>query len=376
MLRYSKSDACKFFKVYSEYDEGYLTDFYRFVDEKGRRYRLGDLTNPNKNRPNLTYEFLGVTRVWRWTRPRMEAAWREGLVYQSKPGAVPQFKRYLDQMKGQPLSDNWGDIEHLHGSNLEALGYPTQKPEALLERVIGSSSNEGDMVLDPFCGCGTAIAVAQRLNRQWIGIDITHLAIGLIKSRLRDAFGDEITKTYEVIGEPVSVPDAAELAKEDPYQFQWWALGLVGARRAEQRKGADQGIDGRLYFHDEGESGKTKQIIISVKSGHVSVAYVRDLRGVIEREKAEIGVLISLEDITKAMQTEAASAGFYKSISWQQNFPRLQILTIEELLAGKGIAYPHMSNVTFKRAPAARGAGAEQLPLSEASGTPVRGKRK
>ncbi len=300
----------------------------------------------------------------------MEKAWRDGLVYQSKMGAVPQLKRYLDKMKGQPLSDNWDDIEHLHGSNLEGLGYPTQKPEALLERILKSSSEEGETVLDPFCGCGTSIAVAQRLNRKWIGIDITHLAIGLIKSRLRDAFGEAVKETYKVIGEPTALPDAEELAKEDPYQFQWWALGLVGARRAEQRKGSDQGIDGRLYFHDEGEGGSTKQIILSVKSGHVNVAQVRDLRGFIEREKAEIGVLITLEDATKPMRTEAAAAGFYKSLYGQDKYPKLQILTVAELLGGKSIAYPqHSHNVTFKRAPRAETPQAEQLTLAPSDET-------
>ncbi len=147
-------------------------------------------------------------------------------------------------------------------------------------RIIKASSNEGDTVLDPFCGCGTAVAVAQRLNRNWIGIDITHLAINLIKKRLRDAFGEEVAKTYEVIGEPESLADAQQLARDDPYQFQWWALALVGARPHEKKRGADAGIDGRLYFHDD-KSGKSKQIILSVKSGGVSVPFVRDLRGVL-----------------------------------------------------------------------------------------------
>ena len=182
-----------------------------------------------------------------------------------------------------------------------------------------------------------------------------------------------LRKTYKVIGEPVSATDATGLAKEDPYQFQWWALGLVGARRAEQKKGSDQGIDGRLYFHDEGQSGKTKQIILSVKSGHVSVAFLRDLRGVIEREKAEIGVLLTLEDATKPMITEAASAGFYKS-PWG-NHPRIQILTIAQLLEGKGIDYPHPSNVTFKRAPKAEAPLPEQMQLDDTE-APAKNPRK
>jgi SAM-dependent methyltransferase len=267
-------------------------------------------------------------------------------------------------MPGTPFGNVWDDISPINSQAQERLGYPTQKPEALLERIIEASSNKGDIILDPFCGCGTAISVAQRLERKWIGIDITHLAIGLIKSRVRDAFGDDVAKTYRVIGEPASLPDAAELAKEDPYQFQWWALGLVGARSADQKKGADRGIDGRLLFHDRSvTSGRTKQIILSVKSGHVSSRDVRDLRAVIDREKAEIGVLITLETPTKPMKTEAASIGFYKS-SWGTH-PRLQILTIAELFQGNGIDYPRPANVTFKRAPKAQTPVAEQLKLPD-----------
>jgi hypothetical protein len=285
---------------------------------------------------------------------------RSGKLIHRRTG-MPRLMQFADEMPGIPLQDLWDDI--VPESGALDLGYPTQKPEALLERIIKSSSNEGDIVLDPFCGCGTTISVAQRLKRQWIGIDITHLAIGLIKSRLRDGFGDGIFGTYRVIGEPVSLPDAASLAHDDPYQFQWWALGLVGARRSDQKKGSDQGIDGRLYFHDE-ENGRTKQIILSVKSGHVSVRDVRDLRGVIDREKAEIGVLLTLEDATRPMLIEAASADFYKS-PWGSH-PRLQILTVAELLAGRKIDYPPALNVTHKRAPRAEAAVAEQLTLTPA----------
>ena len=179
----------------------------------------------------------------------MIQALNDGLVIQPHPGAIPRFKRYLDEQDGKPIGDVWMDFPPINSQAQERLGYPTQKPEALLERIVKASSNEGDVVLDPFCGCGTAVAVAQRLNRQWIGIDITHLAITLIRHRLKDSFGDSVK--FKVIGEPVSIPDAGTLAKNDPYQFQWWALGLVGARPVEQKKGADKGIDGRLYFHDE-----------------------------------------------------------------------------------------------------------------------------
>jgi len=268
------------------------------------------------------------------------------------------------------IAKDWWEIPSVGSADKQRLGYPTQKPEKLLEKIIMASSNEGDIVLDPFCGCGTTIAVAQRLNRHWIGIDITHLAITLIKHRLHDAFGATIS--YQVIGEPVSLPDAKTLAKEDPYQFQWWALGLVGARPVEQKKGSDKGIDGRLYFHDDPVSGKTKQIIISVKAGHTGSPHIRDLRGVIEREKAEIGVLISMEEPTKHMRTEAAGAGFYDS-PWGKRFPHLQILTVGELLEGKGIEYPPPSqvNVTFKKAPKTRedeDKGQGNLPLKKKQG--------
>lgn len=257
------------------------------------------------------------------------------------------------RMSEERTIDNVWRIPCLQPAAPEKLGYPTQKPKSLLARLIKASSNEGDLILDPFCGCGTAIEAAQELKRKWVGIDITHLAITLIKHRLSDAFGGRAK--YDVIGEPVSLPDARELAANDPYQFQWWALGLVHARPVEGKKGADKGIDGRIYFHDEPKA--TKQIILSVKAGALHATYVRDLRGVIEREKAEIGVLISLETPTKQMRTEAASAGFYQA-PYGKRHPRLQLLTIEELLGGKGIDYPPQEarkDVTFKEAPKARG---------------------
>jgi DNA modification methylase len=363
ILFYTKSDRWNWNPLYVAYEAGYVSDKYKYVEAgTGRLYRLDNLTGPGgAAKGNPAYDVMGVTRYWRYSKEKMAQLVQEGRIVQTKPGAVPQYKRYLDEMAGLPLQDVWTDISPINSQAQERLGYPTQKPESLLERIIKTSSNEGDWVLDPFCGCGTAIAVAQRLKRNWIGIDITHLAIGLIKSRLRDAFGDAISATYRVIGEPVSLPDATALAHDDPYQFQWWALGLVGARRSEQRKGSDQGIDGRLYFHDE-ENGATKQIILSVKSGHVSVKDVRDLRGVIEREKAEIGVLLTLEEPTKPMETECASAGFYRS-PWG-NHPRLQILTMPQLLSGSRIDYPPTLNVTHRRAPRAEMPQPEQLTLA------------
>jgi site-specific DNA-methyltransferase (adenine-specific) len=254
--------------------------------------------------------------------------------------------------KGLPRRDVW-EMSILAGSSNERLGYPTQKPQALLERIIATSSKEGDVVLDPFCGCGTTIAAAQHLKRRWIGVDITHLAINLIRTRLRDSYGD--AARFAVVGEPTTLDDAEELANTDQYQFQWWALGLVGARPAEQKKGADKGIDGRLIFHEDAKKGRaTKQAIFSVKAGHVTSSHVRDLVGVLTREKAEIGVLISFEEPTRDMRKEAASAGFYES-PWGKH-PKVQLLTVGELLEGKTVDMPRTAgtNRTFKRAPKVR----------------------
>jgi len=281
-------------------------------------------------------------------------------------GGVSIDNRERDLERGAHMPDWWGDLNSLQTWSPERLGYQTQKPEAVLERIIKASSNQGDTVLDPFCGCGTTIAVAQRLSRRWIGIDITYLATNLIKVRLQDAFGDAVQ--YEVIGEPRSLPDAQALAESDPYQFQWWALGLVDARPIEEKKGADRGIDGRRYFHDDKEGTKTKQVIFSVKAGKVTAAHVRDLRGVVEREKAAIGVLISMRKPTKAMRTEAASAGFYYSPGWKKNYARLQILTVEELLKGKKVDKPPTRDErTFKKAPRVKAKKAKQplLPSQE-----------
>jgi hypothetical protein len=282
------------------------------------------------------------------------------VLWPKKKGGTPSFKQYLDDMPGVPAQDVWTDIHPISAQAAERLGYPTQKPEALLERIILASTNEGDTVLDPFCGCGTTIAAAQKLGRRWIGIDITHLAISLIKHRLLTAFGDEVQ--YEVIGEPVDVDGAKALAESDPYQFQWWALGLVGARPTEQKKGADKGIDGRLYFHDEGDAGKTKSAVLSVKAGSVTVSQVRDLWGVVDREKAQLGVLLSMEEPTKPMRTEAASAGFYESPTWNTKHSRLQLLTVAELLEGKRIDMPPLKHTgtTFRRARRAKPKGKDR----------------
>ena len=300
---------------------------------------------------NPQYEVMGVTRFWRYSKEKMQELINAGLVIQSSPGTVPRRKQYLDKGKGVPVQSLWDDLPALHSQASERLGYPTQKPESLLERIIKVSSNEGDLVLDPFCGCGTTIAVAERLKRRWIGIDITHLAISLMRHRLHDTFGPDLSP-YEIIGDPKDLSSARALAEENRYQFEWWALGLVDARPAQdKRKGADRGVDGYINFFDD-NSGKAKMVAVQVKSGHVNAAYIRDLKGVMEREKAPIGVFITLEEPTRPMLQEAAAGGFYEPEHFPGNqYPRLQILTIRELLEGKEAQYPRMApTTTFKRA--------------------------
>lgn len=356
---YSRSDEYTFVPQYRPFDAEYIAKTFTGVDPDGRRWQSVTLRSPHP-RPNLMYPYAasnGVTyqphaNGWSCDIERMKTYDREGrLHFPSKATGALRLKMFLNESPGVKVQNLWTDIPPISANAQERLGYPTQKPAALLERIIATSSNPGEVVLDPFCGCGTTIEAAQKLGRKWIGIDITHLAIGLIKTRLRDAFGDGAK--YDVVGEPTTIEDAARLAMDEPYQFQAWALGLVGARQAGAiKKGADKGIDGRLYFHDG--SPDTRQIILSVKAGKMHATYVRDLRGVLEREMADIGVLISFDRPTKAMRAEAASAGFYDS-PWGMH-PRLQLLTIEELLAGRGIDYPQTAGVnrTFRQAPRAR----------------------
>src|SRR5439155_345180 len=271
ILFYAKSSEFVWTGLRLDYDEEYLGRYYKFDDGDGRLHWRNSLTAAGTRKGSSGAVWRGFDPTskgshWKFTIENLEALDKENRIYWPPNGGWPYIKRYRDELKGVAVSDLWDDINKINPSATERLGYPTQKPEALLERIIRASSNEGDTVLDPFCGCGTAVVVAQRFDRRWIGIDITHLAVTLVKHRLRDAFGEEVAKAYRVVGEPTSLPDARELAASDPYQFQWWALGQAGARPTEQKKGADKGIDGRLYFHDEA-AGKTKQIIFSVKAG-------------------------------------------------------------------------------------------------------------
>ena len=350
ILLYCKSADRTWNPQYQPYDQEYIDRDYRRVDENGRRYRIDNLQGPGgAAKGNPSYEFLGVTRYWRYSKDNMMDLYRKGRIIQTRPGAVPQYKRYLDEMPGVPVQNVWTDVPVINNRSNEKLGYPTQKPEALLERILKASSNESDVVLDPFCGCGTAIAVAEKLKRRWIGIDVTYLAINLVQRRLRDSFADQLNP-YEIIGAPTDAQGAEALKEISPHQFEWWAVDLVNARPAkDHKKGADTGIDGYINFFDD-KSGQAKQVIVQVKSGYIGVNHVRDLKGVLEREKAPIGVLITLREPTKPMLTEAAAGGFYESKDFPGRYPRLQILTIAELLEGKKIQYPEHRVETFAKA--------------------------
>jgi len=363
ILAYQMSDASTWNldAVFTAYDIAALDEKtagkYTHRDENGRLYQLDNLLNPNHNRPNLTYEFLGVTRVWRWTKERMQAAYAAGLVVQPSAGVVPRFKRYLDEQRGRPFTDVWTDIDPLNSQAQERLGYPTQKPLALLERIIEMSTNPGDVVLDPFCGCGTAIAAAQKLGRAWIGIDITHLSIALQKYRIEAMFPGI---RFRVIGEPEDIGAAHQLAQDDRYQFQWWALSLVKAKPLggqeggkTGKKGSDKGIDGVINFLDGGAS-VLQRIIVQVKSGKVKSGDIRELVGTVQRENAAIGVFITLEPPTQDMTKEAVTAGYYHSQSWGgKDYPRIQIVPVADLLHGAEVKMPP-AHGTFKQAQKAR----------------------
>ena len=356
LLYYSKSNKLLHNKQYQPYDEDYLKSHYRNKDKDGRLFRTSDLTAMGLSGGGYTYEWHGVTKLWRCPIETMREWDKQGRVSYTKSGGA-EYIRYLDEMPGMPAQDIWDDISPINSQAQERLGYDTQKPSALLERIIQASSNEGDIVLDPFCGCGTAVVAAQKLNRKWVGIDVTHLAINLMRTRLKDSFGINV----EVIGEPVDFESAKTLAhQKDRYQFQWWALSRIYARAVgDQKKGADKGIDGVISFIDSADN-VAKRIIIQVKSGHVGVGIIHELKDVSSKEA--MGVLLTLEPPTAPMLKEALDAGYYHSPIWNKDYNRIQIITIEELLNGKTVDMPPQTqtNITFTKAPKVKRKEGEQ----------------
>jgi site-specific DNA-methyltransferase (adenine-specific) len=330
---------------YEPLSADYIESHYKSRDPDGRRYQLTSILSPSP-RPNMTYEWKGFPPPhmgWRFSKETMADHDKNGLIwYPLKADGTldtskrPRFKRYLDQQKGAVVTTVWADISPVNARANERLGYPTQKPVSLLERILSASSNPGDVVLDPFCGCGTTVHAAEKLGRQWIGIDITHLSISLIEKRLKDAFPGI---SFEVHGAPKDLEGARDLSNRDKYQFQWWAVSLVDAVPfGGKKKGADGGIDGHIFFR----SGATtvEKAIVSVKGGGVGVKDIRELIAVVDRERAKIGIYISLEPHTEPMTKEAAGAGLYDGPTGK--VPKIQLFTIDELFAGKQPKIPLM----------------------------------
>jgi site-specific DNA-methyltransferase (adenine-specific) len=369
---YSKTDDFVWNRVVQELDAEYVKKFYRFKDDKGQ-YRSDNLTGPGVRFGDSGQVWKGIDPTEKkrhWEPPpdralpewfvfpegyaeksvteRLDVLDEQGLIFwPQKTSGVPGFKRYMLETSGAVIQDIVTDIPPLSPHAAEKIGYPTQKPVALLERIIQASSNEGDTVLDPFCGCGTAVHAAQKLKRQWIGIDITHLAITLIEKRMQEAFPGIV---FDVHGTPKDLAGARDLALRDKYQFQWWALSLVNAQPFQGRKkGADGGIDGLIYFSEDGEA--FSKAIVSVKGGgNVNVAMVRDLAHVVAREKAAIGLFVTLEAPTRPMRTEAIQEGFYRHPLTGREFAKIQILSIKGLLDGtEKASHPDSSGITFKK---------------------------
>lgn len=365
VLFYSKSENFTLHPQYHPYDDTYINKYFKYIEtETGRRYRLDNLIgSENARKETYLYEVMGITRYWRYSPEKMRELIEEGHIVQTALGMTPHYKRYLDEMPGFLLQDDWDDIIQTSPNANEKAGYPTEKPLALLERFIELGSNPGDVILDPFCGSGTAMVAAQKLGRKWIGIDITHLSIALQKYRLESMFPDI---NFAVIGEPQDIGAARLLAQENQHQFLWWALSLIHAKPFRGSEGSDKGIDGVIVFIDD-NTGKAKRVVVQVKSGHVKSGDIRDLKGTLQRESAAIGVFITLEPPSRDMNTEAVSAGFYHSLGWNQDYPRIQILTIEELLRGAAVKMPPQFG-TFKQAQRVQQAEALQGELGLSTG--------
>ncbi|MFL6314820.1 MAG: DNA methyltransferase [Terriglobales bacterium] len=339
---YSKSKERRFNRIFTERDASApkTHDLYRHTD--GKIYRKDNCRAPGGRGPR--YEWNGFTHNWRFTpeeKSRLEA---EGRIVYSKTG-MPRVLRPVDLKKGSSLQDVWVDIDAPNSGSAETLGYPTQKPLSLLARILKSSSNEDDIVLDPFCGCGTAIEAALHLKRRWIGIDVTYEAMRVIREERFPKLGPEIHNSYEMIYRPRDMRAAEAFAKEQPFQFQDWAIQKLGGIPSRSRSG-DKGVDGRLYFYGD-DAKQLKQIIVSVKGGQLKAPFIRELQGSVLREHAPMGVLITLKEPTKQMRKEADSCGFYTCDSG--TYPKIQFVTIKEILSDARLRLPPLTFMDEKK---------------------------
>ena len=350
ILYYTKNNAFTLNRFYHEHDEKYLESFFKFEDERGR-YKLENLTSPNP-RPNLTYSYKGYPppeKGWRVNLEKMKALDKDNRLYfpKKKDGRIMK-KVYLDDLGGQPMTDLWTDIKLLSAFDKERLGYPTQKPKALLERIIQASSNEGDTVLDAFCGCGTSLDAAEGLHRNWIGVDISPIAISLIKRRLKDTYLEGLSK-YEVRGTPTDEQSAIALWKQNPNAFQdWWLTEFEVFSTTFGTKGADKGVDGLAQYLIDPKKQEIIKAAFQVKGGeHVESKDIDALLGAMDKHKCEIGVFLTIAEPTKPMLETVAGAGFVEIPGYK--IPKLQILTLKDYFKNKLPKLPQV-NITFKAA--------------------------
>ena len=353
LLFYGRGEKHTWNVVYTPYTQDYIDQEFR-PDENGRLVKYENLTAPshgsNSGRDNWRGTTPPPSRMWSKNLEKREELFAAGLI-KTRPDGSPimrGLKTYLEDLPGVPLQSIWTDIPRIGNTSKERLGYDTQKPQALLERIISSSTNPGGLVLDPFCGCGTTIHAAQKLKRQWIGIDVTYIAINLIKNRLKDAFGDSVQ--FEENGQPTDFESAkalAELPGDGKFQFQQWALSLIEARplKAGTGKGADRGVDGILRFNEyeklnagskpaKNREPISRKILVQVKGGHVERGDIAKLLGDVNNQRFAAGVFITLEKPTRPMREEAADAGRYTAnlFDEEKSYPKIQILTIEGLM--------------------------------------------
>ena len=337
ILYYGKTSEVTWNPIHLPHSEEYIASKYRAADPDGRRYMLDNITSPNP-RPNLTYDWKGhqpPPNGWRYSVETMTKLDAEGLIwYPDSKDKRPRLKRYLDEQPGVVAGNVWTDISPINSRASERLGYPTQKPLALLERIIEASSNPGDVVLDPFCGCGTAVDAAQKIGRRWVGIDVTYLAVDLIDKRLRATYGEDVAKSYKVHGIPHDLDGAHALFAANPFDFERWAVSLVDAQPNQKQVG-DKGIDGVIRFPTDNKGG-TGRSLVSVKGGGtVNPGMVRDLVGTVEQQKADMGVFICLSEPTKGIREVENASGVYTWPVDGRTFPKVQVFTVAELLAGR-----------------------------------------
>ena len=341
---YTKSKNYTYNRQHFEYDADYIAMHYNQTDENGRQFRSVSMNGAGQGGPRYFGEQLLAPpkgRHWIWTQDRINKAIEEGKIFFTSKG-VPRYKQFLDEIQGVPVQDTWTDFYGLSSHDKERLGYPTQKPLALLERMIKLSSNEGDVVLDAFCGCGTTVDAAHSLNRKWIGIDITYSAVSLIVKRLVDRYGKGILDNVTLSGIPRDIESATSLAhkKDDRLrkEFEKWAILTYTDNQAKinEKNGTDKGIDGVAYI----VGGAA---LFSVKSSNVTAKDIRDFRTVIEREQASAGVFLTLHEPTKAMLQEASVFGTLvdpPGLRLPKKIQKLQIVTIQEMLDGARMNLP------------------------------------